>query len=43
MDDRQLRERLANKIIADCIGPEGAQVEVIAGELGPASGPELNG
>ena len=38
---RQYLDELAERIIADCIGPGGSQADEIAGALPPASGPEL--
>ena len=40
---KQYLDEVAEKIIADCIGQGGSEAEVIAGELGPGSGPELGG
>jgi hypothetical protein len=40
---RQYLDEVAEKIIAESIGQGGAEAEVIAGELGPGSGPELGG
>jgi hypothetical protein len=40
---RQYLDETAERIIADCIGQGGAEAEVIAGELGPASEPERSG
>ena len=40
---RQYLDGTAEQIIADCIGQGGAEAEVIAGELGPASEPERSG
>ena len=40
---KQYLDEVAEKIISDCIGQGGAEAEVIAGELGPGSGPEMGG
>jgi hypothetical protein len=38
---RQYLDELADRIIGECIGKDGSEAEVIAGALGPSTGPEL--
>ena len=40
---RQYLDDVAEKIIAESIGQGDEEAEVIAGELGPGSGPEMGG